>query len=525
MFNNVVLDVFIGLVFIYLLYSLLATILQEIIANQLAFRSKVLEKAILRMLEDGQTTGSNSFWDRVKSYGHLFGKPNLLIGKTISPWFYAHPLIKYLGEDNFYSKPAYLSAQNFSKVMIDLLKGFGENTTNDAQTINDSINSGSIFKIPINMESDQNNPAVRAILLSQGTNNTLINSNDKVLMNIDTTLFLKSLWFESGADTDKFKAKLEKWFDDTMERCTGWYKRYNRSILFVLGLIIAIVFNVDTIAIHRVLSTDNKAREDLVKMAISKQEQYGEIVKNLQSDGSNSKQIKALEEADSIYKKTYRMLADDANEANTILGLGRPWKDSTKMIKDSTKRQSSIKNFSDSTTALEKANQELNNKIQALKDDTIKLNKIIKSKRNNIKTAIEAFSKDTADLNKYTDDLTKGIAQLNSLKSELNKQIFIDKRFREIYERTSGKCFVYAPNQNGGIETILGWLLTAWALCLGAPFWFDLLNKLISMRGTGTKIDSSGTNSSANTFTNTASANTTPTPIIVNTNQSEEAVG
>jgi hypothetical protein len=29
----------------------------------------------------------------------------------------------------------------------------------------------------------------------------------------------------------------------------------------------------------------------------------------------------------------------------------------------------------------------------------------------------------------------------------------------------------------------LGWLLTALALSLGAPFWFDLLNKLMKLRG------------------------------------------
>jgi hypothetical protein len=34
---------------------------------------------------------------------------------------------------------------------------------------------------------------------------------------------------------------------------------------------------------------------------------------------------------------------------------------------------------------------------------------------------------------------------------------------------------------------ILGWLLTAAALSLGAPFWFDLLNQIINLRGAGTK--------------------------------------
>jgi hypothetical protein len=32
---------------------------------------------------------------------------------------------------------------------------------------------------------------------------------------------------------------------------------------------------------------------------------------------------------------------------------------------------------------------------------------------------------------------------------------------------------------------VLGWLLTGVAVSLGAPFWFDILNKFINIRGSG----------------------------------------
>ncbi len=123
MFSNPVLDVIIGLVFIFLLYSLLATILQELVATNLSFRSKMLERAILRMLEDGKTTSSSTLGDRINGIMNLLLRRNLLMDKQVAAWFYAHPLIKYLGEDNYHSKPAYITAQNFSKVIADLLKG------------------------------------------------------------------------------------------------------------------------------------------------------------------------------------------------------------------------------------------------------------------------------------------------------------------------------------------------------------------------------------------------------------------
>ena len=53
MFNNVAFDVVLGLVFIYLLYSLLVTILGEIISTKLGIRARLLRIAVERMLNDG----------------------------------------------------------------------------------------------------------------------------------------------------------------------------------------------------------------------------------------------------------------------------------------------------------------------------------------------------------------------------------------------------------------------------------------------------------------------------------------
>jgi len=32
---------------------------------------------------------------------------------------------------------------------------------------------------------------------------------------------------------------------------------------------------------------------------------------------------------------------------------------------------------------------------------------------------------------------------------------------------------------------LVGWLITALAVSLGGPFWFDLLNRLVDLRGAG----------------------------------------
>ena len=59
-------------------------------------------------------------------------------------------------------------------------------------------------------------------------------------------------------------------------------------------------------------------------------------------------------------------------------------------------------------------------------------------------------------------------------------------------EKTAGGSTDYwaCAQQKASTLTLvqfLGWLLTAAALSLGAPFWFDLLNKFINLRGAGEK--------------------------------------
>jgi len=516
MFSNIALDVFIGLIFIFLLYSLLATIVQELIATKFAFRAKVLEKAIIRMLEDGKSTFGTSIQERIGAFVHLFGRPNLLKNKSIAPWFYVHPLIKYLGEDNTYSKPAYLSAQNFSKVIIDLLKGFGKMDTNETQTINDSINNETIYKLPIDAAADSRNPAVRAIIHQQG--GTLINASERVKVNTDTALFLKSLWLESTADVERFKVKLENWFDDTMERCSGWYKRYTQTVLFIVGLLMAVSFNVDTIAIHRVLAKDDQAREQIVRMAVSKQQQYGEIIKGLDSTKRSDATLSGrdvLNAADSSYDETFGMLSEDADAAGSILGLGRPWNDTIRMCRDSINDnfQARLVNYKRHITVADS--------LKMISDSITRVLSALDTSGNAAKSAPNNLF---AKLDSTNEKLIGQIALLGvaNTKMEFSRMTRLAARCAFIKSKTKGKFFVYAPNQNGNWETLCGWLITALAICLGAPFWFDLLNKLISLRGSGTKIDSSGSGSNAISPT----GNPQPgAPIIINTNQAEEAVG
>jgi len=374
------------------------------LATKLAFRAKVLEKAILRMLEDGKTTSTselwgwlNRFWDRILGLGSMFFKPNMLKDKNVAVWFYVHPLIKYLGEDNFYSKPAYITAQNFSKVMIDLLKGFEDTSTPDVQRISTSVRNGTIYQLPICVNADSANMAIQALrfqlCVKKGTSYT-VKPDATVSINTDTKLFLQSIWAESNADINTFKTKLEQWYDDTMDRASGWYKRYTQFILLLVGFTIAVIFNVDTIAVYKTLSKDKTARDQLVQMAIKDNETIKtaiETINKSKNDTSKTKKDTSKYqdyENSTFYHAEYVRLSKEADSAKSVLGFG--WRKS-------------------------------NNR---------------------------------------------------------NGLLGIPYQPRQLKQSSDWWIIIF------------GWLLTALAISLGAPFWFDLLNKLMQLRG-GNKIDSS----------------------------------
>ena len=54
---------------------------------------------------------------------------------------------------------------------------------------------------------------------------------------------------------------VEGWYDAAMNRVAGAYKRYALQVVFALGLIVAAVSNVDSVALVNSISTSSKATD------------------------------------------------------------------------------------------------------------------------------------------------------------------------------------------------------------------------------------------------------------------------
>lgn len=94
MFGSQTLEVAMGLVFIYLLLSLICSALNEWVATFWSMRSKTLESGLRNLLDDPQAT-------------------------RLAKALYGHPLIKSLAPSG--SKPSYIPSRAFARALMDVL--------------------------------------------------------------------------------------------------------------------------------------------------------------------------------------------------------------------------------------------------------------------------------------------------------------------------------------------------------------------------------------------------------------------
>lgn len=66
---------------------------------------------------------------------------------------------------------------------------------------------------------------------------------------------------------EKARQNIEKWFDDTMDRVSGWFKRKARIWLLLVAAIVCLVLNADSIMVGRMLWIDKELRAVVVKQA------------------------------------------------------------------------------------------------------------------------------------------------------------------------------------------------------------------------------------------------------------------
>ena len=205
-----VLEVAIGLAFVYLLLALFATAMQELVATWFRLRRDYLWKA----LSDALGGAGNELFEKVLTH------------PLISPG--VAPVAGSSSSARKENAPSYIPARNFSIAVLDFLRKFNANQT-----------AGDIKKAIAGLPEG----AVRTSL--------------------------EALYADADENLEKFKQRLEIWFDDAMDRLTGVYKRWVQYFAFGFGAVAAVLFNVDSINVAKTLWLDHNMRAAMTAAAES----------------------------------------------------------------------------------------------------------------------------------------------------------------------------------------------------------------------------------------------------------------
>jgi len=201
------LDVFIGLITIYLVFGIVCTAIVEWFNQFFKVRSSTLETALREMFA-GNLNEQQSFVDA----------------------FYSHPLIQPLcfkDRKGNLQRPSYIPSKLVGQVVESLL---------------------------------MSNQAVKGVdSMADALPDTPGGNQLKALVT--------SYVAEAKGDADSFRRSVCEHFDMVMDRASGWFKRKTQVVAFWSAAVLVVAGNVDTLEITTTLANNSAAQAQMISIA------------------------------------------------------------------------------------------------------------------------------------------------------------------------------------------------------------------------------------------------------------------
>lgn len=458
MFDSQILDTAVGLVFIYFFLSILCSAIIEIVSSLTKKRSRMLGIGIEKLLRDsmaleklylqpffmGKTAPGNLFqslWDsivplpsrknRVPSYissrsfvlslleslkQHPDVITNLLMDKIASPG-------KEREMEAFKQKVTELPAESSNKnELISLLSNAG----GDMQDV------GKKFKEFYGKTSGH----FDELILKE-----IIPSTENYIQDVKTMLkalpdsnqlkkVLLPLLNIAGNNMDQAFQSIEKWYDEGMERVTGWYKKYSQTFGMILAVVVALLLNADSFEMGRAIYRDKVLSATLVDLASQRVHSMNPPASDTTGNGGNGKS-----NTNDPGKEPHGAVA-----ATTSADAGKQL------------RQTGVVSGKTGQTA---------------------------------ESGEEAGSENNV-LRKNVEQLNEDFKQISSINLPVGWPVKIDSekdiiiQLKQFFDQIKEKKLL-TP------EKLFGILVTALMVSMGSSFWFELLSKLLNIRSAGKK--------------------------------------
>jgi hypothetical protein len=236
MFANSILDVVIGLFFVFFVCSLAVSGINEFVRKLLNTRAKALWTSINRMLDDSelapQPGGITARLDDAPVRGptlHDVPPASGATGVALASRLYDHPAIGRLDPTRLGtpSRITHIPPTDFARALVDLLTPEDP----DGNKEWDRLAAG-ISQLPRPLRSQFQ------LLHEEAQGNVLL-----------------------------FRRAVEGWFDDGMARVSVWYKKRTRVAMFGYGLFVAVLFNVSAVHVTAELYENDVVRQTVVQLA------------------------------------------------------------------------------------------------------------------------------------------------------------------------------------------------------------------------------------------------------------------
>jgi hypothetical protein len=263
---NDYLETGIAVVLIFFVFSIVTYVIQELIAANLKYRGKMLKSSIEQILN-----GTS-------------------LDEKLAVTFFAHPQVRLLQEE-LAKLPSYIPAANFAMAVMDIVAS--KNNAAPGGLLND-------FKAGIAKFQDANGDL--------------------------PTLF--KTWVDNSKDVKELKVNIEKWFNEYMDRVTGWYKKKHRWVTRIIAIGIALAFNLDMIKITETIHSNATLKAMLVAQA-EKITDHPEVVKEYYSKtiedrlGTIDKKYNNLLLTDTLLNKDSLDKRKEAEKDSLIMGYSK----------------------------------------------------------------------------------------------------------------------------------------------------------------------------------------------------------
>jgi hypothetical protein len=278
-------SVALGLVLAYLVFSVAASQINEFVAGKLQWRAQGLERGLYALF-GGPAAAANTAGSAVDGApADLAGQPQLRALSALA--IKEHPIIAALdaglAKDR---RVSYLPSRALSAAVLDLLAPPVALLVNDIPTAGLSPQAAAALQqfrltptaaalesYAAALPADDPRlagqmPALRAALEKDPLERIRAAVLELPVDHPARRTLLRMVTDAKG-DRDRFRQRVEHWFDDEMDRLAGWYKKRVQIWILGYGAALAVLFNVDTINIAQSLWISPVAQAAATQEAIN----------------------------------------------------------------------------------------------------------------------------------------------------------------------------------------------------------------------------------------------------------------